>query len=133
MTKWEQILQLLGGLRAYYNSIVASLKTHKDNVSLYLVHNILLTYEQRFSFHNSIAKDDVIFTNFVYAQHLNFNNKRTIISIILSIIRVGEIILGEISPLAKFKEITTTTMNDQSANSMESLVIEPSIVTIGSI
>ena len=40
----DQILQLLAGLRADYNFIVASLTTREDDLSLHPVHSILLTH-----------------------------------------------------------------------------------------
>ncbi|RVW45855.1 hypothetical protein CK203_112844 [Vitis vinifera] len=43
----DQILQLLVGLGADYNSIVASLIAREDDISLHSVDIILLTYEQR--------------------------------------------------------------------------------------
>ena len=46
VTNRDHILQLLGGLGADYNSIVASLTTREDEVSLHSVHTILLTHEQ---------------------------------------------------------------------------------------
>ena len=41
----DQILQLLGGLAADYNSIVASLTAWDDDISLHFVNSILLTHE----------------------------------------------------------------------------------------
>ena len=41
----DQILQLLAGLGADYNSIVASLTAQEDDLSLHSVHSILLTHE----------------------------------------------------------------------------------------
>lgn len=42
----EHILQMLGVLGPEYHSIVASLTTHDDNLSLHSVHS-MLTHEQR--------------------------------------------------------------------------------------
>ena len=42
----DHILQILGGLGPEYNSIVASLTTRGEDLSLYSVHRILLTHEQ---------------------------------------------------------------------------------------
>ncbi|RVW62372.1 Retrovirus-related Pol polyprotein from transposon RE1 [Vitis vinifera] len=54
----DQVLQLLGGLRADYNSIVASLTAREDDISLHLVHNILLIHEQRLNLQTSITEDE---------------------------------------------------------------------------
>ena len=77
MTDRDQILQLLGGLGADYNSIVASLTAHEDEMSLHSVHNILLTHEQQLSFQNSVAEDNVISANLATPQYQHFNNKRS--------------------------------------------------------
>ena len=58
----DHILQLLGGLGAEYNSIVASFIAREYEVSLHTAHSILLTYEQRLNFHNS-TEDNVISAN----------------------------------------------------------------------
>ena len=47
VSKKNQILQLLAGLRADYNSIVASLIAWEDDLSLHSVHSILLTREKQ--------------------------------------------------------------------------------------
>ncbi|RVW20913.1 hypothetical protein CK203_110546 [Vitis vinifera] len=77
VTDRDQILQLLGGLRADYNSIVASLTAREDEMSLHSVHNILLTHEQQLSFQNSVAEDNVISANLATPQYQHFNNKRS--------------------------------------------------------
>ena len=41
----DQILQILGGLGPEYNSIVASLTSRDEDLSLHFVHSILLTHE----------------------------------------------------------------------------------------
>ncbi|RVW84468.1 hypothetical protein CK203_041325 [Vitis vinifera] len=56
----DQVLQLLGGLRADYNSSVASLTAREDDISLHLVHNILLIHEQRLNLQTSITEDEVL-------------------------------------------------------------------------
>ena len=53
-------MQLLGGLRADYNSSVASLTAREDDISLHLVHNILLIHEQRLNLQTSITEDEVL-------------------------------------------------------------------------
>ena len=75
VTGRDQILQLLGGLGADYNSIVALLTAHEDDISLHSIHGILLTHEQRLCFQNSVAEDDVIAANIATSQHQNYNNK----------------------------------------------------------
>ncbi|KAJ9683081.1 hypothetical protein PVL29_018886 [Vitis rotundifolia] len=77
VTDRDQILQLLGGLGADYNSIVASLTAREDEMSLHSVHSILLTHEQRLSFQNSVAKDNIISANLATPQYTHFNNKRS--------------------------------------------------------
>ncbi|RVW71084.1 Retrovirus-related Pol polyprotein from transposon RE1 [Vitis vinifera] len=77
VTDRDQILQLLGGLGADYNSIVASLTAREDEMSLHSVHSILLTHEQRLSFQNSVAEDNVISANLATPQYQHFNNKRS--------------------------------------------------------
>lgn len=67
-TERDQILQLLGGLGANYNSIVASLTTHEDDISLHLIHSMLLTYEQRLHLQNTIAENINISTNVAISQ-----------------------------------------------------------------
>ena len=72
----DQILQLLGGLWADYNSIVASLTTREDEVSLHTVHSILLTHE-RLNLQNSVTEDSVISANIAmqHPWHRNHNKK----------------------------------------------------------
>ena len=53
----DHILQLLGGLGSKYNSIVASLTAREDDLSLYSVHNILLTHEQRLNHQHTSSAD----------------------------------------------------------------------------
>ena len=77
VTDRDQILKLLGGLRANYNSIVAFLTAREDEMSLHSVHSILLTHEQRLSFQNSVIEDNVIFANLATPQYQHFNNKRS--------------------------------------------------------
>ena len=77
VTDRDQILQLLGGLGADYNSIVASLTAREDEMSLHSVHSILLTHEQRLSFQNSAAEDNVISANLATPQYQHFNNKKS--------------------------------------------------------
>lgn len=59
----DQILQLLRGLGADYNSIIASLTVREVDVSIHSVHNILLTYEQRQCFQNLVAEGETISAN----------------------------------------------------------------------
>ncbi|KAJ9678334.1 hypothetical protein PVL29_020488 [Vitis rotundifolia] len=77
VTDRDQIIQLLGGLGADYNSIVASLTAREDEMSLHSVHNILLTHEQRLSFQNLVAEDNIISANLATPQYQHFNNKRS--------------------------------------------------------
>lgn len=44
--KKDQILLFVGGLGANYNSMIASLIAHEDDLPIQSVHGILLTYEQ---------------------------------------------------------------------------------------
>ena len=71
----DQILQLLGGLGANYNSIVASLTACEDDISLLIIHSILLTHEQCLSFQTSVAEDNIISANLATPQHHNYNKK----------------------------------------------------------
>lgn len=78
--KEYQILQLLRGLGVDYNSIVASITAHEDDVAIHCTHNILLTHEQWLNFQNSIAEDESISANVAISQgKINnikfFNNK----------------------------------------------------------
>ncbi|WKA00350.1 hypothetical protein VitviT2T_018711 [Vitis vinifera] len=41
----DQVLQVLGGLGADYNPIVASIIAREDDISIHFIHNILLTHE----------------------------------------------------------------------------------------
>ena len=72
----DQILQLLGGLGANYNSIVASLTTHEDDISLHLIRSMLRTYEQRLHLQNTIAENINISTNVAISQKWIYNNRK---------------------------------------------------------
>ena len=48
----DHILQILGGLGADYNSIVASLTVREEEISLSSVHSIFLTPERRLESQN---------------------------------------------------------------------------------
>ena len=76
VTGRDQILQLLGGLGADYNSIVALLTAHEDDISLHSIHGILLTHEQRLCFQNLVVENDVIATNIATSQYLDHYNKK---------------------------------------------------------
>lgn len=68
----DQILQLLRGLGEDYNSIIASLTVREVDVSIHLVHNILLTYEQRLCFQNLVAEGETISANIsIQGRHTN--------------------------------------------------------------
>ena len=68
----DQILQLLRGLGAYYNSIIASLTVREVDVSIHSVHNILLTHEQRLCFQNLVAEGETISANSsIQGRHTN--------------------------------------------------------------
>ena len=71
----DQVLQLLGGLGAEYNSIITSLTAREDEVSLHSVHNILLTHEQRLQFQNSITEETTLSTHI--ASHSRITQSRT--------------------------------------------------------
>ena len=53
----DLILQILGGLGPDYNSIIASLTTRENDLSLSSVHSILLTHEQRLNLQQSVPAD----------------------------------------------------------------------------
>ncbi|RVW98827.1 hypothetical protein CK203_023977 [Vitis vinifera] len=76
VTGRDQILQLLGGLGADYNSMVALLTAHEDDISLHSIHGILLTHEQRLCFQNLVVENDVIATNIATSQYQDHNNKK---------------------------------------------------------
>lgn len=59
----DQVLQLLSGLRADYNPIVASLAVCEDDVNIYSMHSILLTHEQKLNLQTSMVEDKVISTH----------------------------------------------------------------------
>ena len=53
----DLIHQILGGLGPDYNSIIASLTTRENDLSLSSVHSILLTQEQRLNLQQSVPAD----------------------------------------------------------------------------
>ena len=59
----DQILQLLSGLRAEYNPIVASLIARDDGLQLYAIHSIFLTHEQRLHLQTTAAEEDLLIAN----------------------------------------------------------------------
>ncbi|KAL6317024.1 hypothetical protein AAG906_026780 [Vitis piasezkii] len=65
----DQILQLLAGLEADYNPIIASLTAHEDDLALHSVHSILLSHEQRLHFQNSTAEDEVVSAHITTQDH----------------------------------------------------------------
>lgn len=68
----DQILQLLRGLGADYNSITASLIVREVDVSIHSVHNILLIHEQRLCFQNLVAEGETISANIaIQGRHAN--------------------------------------------------------------
>ncbi|RVW76269.1 Retrovirus-related Pol polyprotein from transposon RE1 [Vitis vinifera] len=69
MAERDQILQLLAGLEADYNPIVASLTAREDDLTLHSVHSILLSHEQRLHFQNSIVEDEVISAHITTQDH----------------------------------------------------------------
>ncbi|RVW25398.1 Retrovirus-related Pol polyprotein from transposon RE1 [Vitis vinifera] len=60
----DQILQLLSGLGAEYNPIVASLTARDDDIQLHAVHSILLTHEQRLHLQTTTTEEDLLIANF---------------------------------------------------------------------
>ena len=76
MTERNQILQLLGGLGSDYDSIVTSLTTREDDISLHLIYSIPPTHEQQLCFQNTIPKIDLIAANMATTHHRNNNNGR---------------------------------------------------------
>lgn len=69
MAERDQILQLLAGLEADYNPIVASLTAREDDLTLHSVHSILLSHEQRLHFQNSTVEDEVISAHITTQDH----------------------------------------------------------------
>ena len=72
----DRILQLITGFGANYNSIVASLTTRENDLSLHSIHSILLTHEQRLCFQNTVPESDLVIANIATSQHKNNSNKR---------------------------------------------------------
>ena len=74
----DQVLQILGRLGVDYSPIVAPITTREDDISIHLIHNILLTHEQRLTFQNIIPKEDSIFAHDVISQmqQIRGNNRR---------------------------------------------------------
>ncbi|RVX01290.1 hypothetical protein CK203_031357 [Vitis vinifera] len=66
--KKDQVLQILGGLGADYNPIVASITAREDDISIHSIHSILLTHEQCLKFQNTIPKEDSISGHVVVSQ-----------------------------------------------------------------
>ena len=71
----DQILQLLGDLKADYNPIIASLSARENDINLHSVHGFLLTHEQRLHFHNSIAEDESISAHIATQGHSLYSRK----------------------------------------------------------
>ena len=59
----DQILQLLSGLGAECNPIVASLIARDDDLQLHEVHSILLTHEQRLHLQTMAAEEGLLIAN----------------------------------------------------------------------
>ena len=76
VSEMDQNFQLLVGLRADYNSIVASLIEQEDDLSLHSVHSILLIREQRLCLQNTVPESDLVNANIATSQHKNNSNKR---------------------------------------------------------
>ena len=72
----DQILQILGGLGHEYNSIVASLTSRDEDLSLHFVHSILLTHEQRLQLHQSLPSNLVPLIAHVATTTPQYNNMR---------------------------------------------------------
>ena len=114
----DQILQLLGGLWADYNSIVASLTTREDEVSLHTVHSILLTHE-RLNLQNSVQKMVLSLPTL----QCNIHD----IEIITRSITIGmplpttDITHEESPTVPKVQARTTIVLTDHSANYVENL------------
>ena len=66
--KKDQVLQILGGLGADYNPIVASITAREDDISIHSIHSTLLTHEQCLKFQNTIPKEDSISGHVVVSQ-----------------------------------------------------------------
>ena len=76
MFESDQILQLITGLGADYNSIVASLIAREGDLSLHSIHSILFTHEQRLCLQNTLPKSDFVNANIATSQHKNNSKKR---------------------------------------------------------
>ena len=74
----DQVLQILRRLGVDYSLIVASITAREDDISIHLIHNILLIHEQRLTFQNTIPKEDSIFAHVVVRQmqQIRGNNRR---------------------------------------------------------
>ena len=72
----DQILQILGGLGLEYNSIVASLTSRDEDLSLHSIHSILFTHEQRLQLQQSLPPELVPLTAHVAATTPQYNNMR---------------------------------------------------------
>ena len=72
----DQILQILGGLGHEYNSIVASLTSRDEDLSLHSIHSILLTHEQRLQLRQSLPPELVPLTAHVATTTPQYNNMR---------------------------------------------------------
>ena len=67
----DQILQILGGLGPEYNSIVASLTTREDDLSLHHVQSILLTHEQRLQLQHAVPANLTSVTTYLAASSIH--------------------------------------------------------------
>lgn len=127
VAKKDQILLLVGGLGANYNSMIASLIAHEDDLPIQSVHGILLTHEQKLCFQNSMEKRDNIFANVGVIEDNIFTTKTIIIVeevITLTIEILLAIIKEEMILVVMVKEVEVTTIEiDHSANFVENLDI----------
>lgn len=127
VAKKDQILLLVGGLGANYNSMIASLIAHEDDLPIQSVHGILRTHEQQLCFQNSMQKRDNIFANVGVIEDNIFTTKTIIIVeevITLTIEILLAIIKEEVILVVVVKEVEVTTIEiDHSANFVENLDI----------
>ena len=70
----DQILPILGGLGLEYNSIVASLTTREDDLSLHFVRSILLTHEQRLQLQHAVPTDLTSVTAHLAASSIHLSS-----------------------------------------------------------
>ncbi|KAL5544669.1 hypothetical protein UlMin_008453 [Ulmus minor] len=77
VSEQDQIMNMLGGLGAYYNAMVAAINTRDDKISLEAIHNVLLSFEHRLEQQNSVEDASNMTANFASSNNRGGGNRRS--------------------------------------------------------